>query len=247
MSLPVGKRVPIMCLTQDGLPWSHVDQARRLCAGGARWIQLRMKDASASVWLATAQELGAICREFGATFIVNDALEIAIASGADGVHLGKTDLDWREARRKLGPHRILGGTINNCDDATRARQADCLDYVGVGPWKFTANKKNLAPILGREGVQRLVQELGEMPTWVIGGIESDDLAEVRATGACGVAVSSALYRAGNLEANFQRFQDAWRKDSVPVVASSASTQVRRPSRPRDGGVSDQPKTLSTLL
>jgi thiamine-phosphate pyrophosphorylase len=209
MPLAANKRIPVMCLTQDGLPWSHVEQARRLCGAGAHWIQLRMKDANAVIWLETAQETAAVCREFGATFIVNDNVDIALKAGADGVHLGKLDLDWVEARRKLGPHRILGGTVNNSDDVARALGAGCLDYVGVGPWRFTSNKKNLAPILAGAGVQLLVEKLGQLPAWVIGGVESTDLPEVQATGAAGVAVSSALFRGGKVESNFELFQAAW--------------------------------------
>jgi len=198
-----------MCLTQDGLTLSHVEQAVRLCNAGARWIQLRMKEADTGIWLSTAQTVASICREHGATFIVNDSVEIALRAGADGVHLGKLDLAWTEARRRLGPEKILGGTVNHSIDAAKARAVGCLDYVGVGPWRFTANKKNLAPVLGADGVDRLIAELGALPAWVIGGIESPDLPAVHATGAAGVAVSSALYRDSAVEANFQSFANAW--------------------------------------
>lgn len=200
---------PIMCLTQDGLPLSHREQASRLCAAGAQWIQLRMKDANREVWLETADSIAALCRAYGAVFIVNDSVDIALESGADGVHLGKLDLEWTKAREKLGPGRILGGTINNSVDAARAREVGCLDYVGVGPWRFTANKKALAPLLGETGVRDLIADLNGLPAWVIGGIESTDLPAVRATGAAGVAVSSALYRHNEVEENFQSMRAAW--------------------------------------
>src|SRR5581483_3462774 len=96
----------VMCLTQDGLPFSHVEQAERLAAAGARWIQLRMKNTPADAWMATAHEAVAICRTHGAVCIINDSVEIALAAEADGVHLGSLDADWREARRRLGPQRI---------------------------------------------------------------------------------------------------------------------------------------------
>lgn len=198
-----------MCLTQDGLPLSHAEQAERLCAAGARWIQLRMKAATRDAWLTTARAVVAICRAHGAVCIVNDDVEIALASGAHGVHLGKLDLDWHEARRRLGPGKILGGTVNNSADAARATAADCLDYVGVGPWRFTSNKKNLAPVLGPEGVRTLVAQLGALPAWAIGGLNASDLPAVRATGAAGAAVSSALYRDGRVEDNYRALAAAW--------------------------------------
>jgi thiamine-phosphate pyrophosphorylase len=198
-----------MCLTQDNLPWSHVEQAKRLCGAGAKWIQLRMKNAEPQAWRATASQVLAVCRDHGAVCIINDSVDVALAVGADGVHLGKSDESWREARERLWPDRILGGTINNAEDAARALEADCLDYVGVGPWRFTTNKQNLAPMLGAEGVRPLVAQLDGLPAWAIGGIEANDLPAVRLTGATGAAVSSALFRDGNLEKNYRALLTAW--------------------------------------
>jgi thiamine-phosphate pyrophosphorylase len=198
-----------MCITQDNLPQSHVEQTKRLCAAGAKWIQLRMKNAPRELWLTTAADVVAICRDHGAICIINDDVEVALASGADGVHLGRTDESWRGARERLGPRRILGGTVNNTKDAHDAALADCLDYVGVGPWRFTTNKQNLAPVLGAEGVRALVRQLDGLPAWAIGGIEADDLPAVRATGATGAAVSSVLYRGGNVEENYRSLVAAW--------------------------------------
>lgn len=203
------KLFPLMCLTQDHLPFSHQEQARRLCAAGAKWIQLRMKDADPQVWRATASAVVAICRQHDAVCIVNDSVDVALAVGADGVHLGKNDEDWKAARERLWPDRILGGTINHEADAARALAADCLDYAGIGPWRFTTNKKNLAPVLGADGVRPLIAQLDGLPAWVIGGLETDDLPHVRATGAVGAAVSTALFRGGRIEENFRALLAAW--------------------------------------
>jgi thiamine-phosphate pyrophosphorylase len=203
------KPAPLMCLTQDGLPLSHEEQARRLCAAGARWIQLRMKSADAPTWLTTATAVVAICRSHQAVCIINDNVEVALAADADGAHLGRLDEDWCEARRRLGSKRLLGGTINDAADAIHAINSDCLDYVGVGPWRFTANKRNLAPVLGPEGVRGLVEQLDGLPAWAIGGIEAADLQAVRSTGAAGAAVSSALYREGQLEKNYRALLSHW--------------------------------------
>jgi thiamine-phosphate pyrophosphorylase len=207
--LPLEKRTPIMCLTQDGLPWSHLEQSVRLCRGGARWIQLRMKSADAETWLATARSVVQVCREHGTLCLINDNVEVALASGAAGVHLGKLDLGWAEARRRLGPRRIVGGTVNNLEDALRASGAGCLDYVGIGPWRFTRNKLNLAPVLGAAGIRQLLPSLGALPAWVIGGVDVADLAGIRQTGAAGAAVSSALFQGGDFGRNHQALARAW--------------------------------------
>jgi thiamine-phosphate pyrophosphorylase len=198
-----------MCLTQDGLRWSHLEQTVRLCRAGARWIQLRMKSADDETWLATARSVVGVCREHGALCIINDNVEVALAAEADGVHLGKLDLGWAEARRKLGPGRIVGGTVNNREDASRAAAAGCLDYVGVGPWRFTRNKLNLAPVLGASGIRELLPLLGEVPAWVIGGVDVADVAAIRQTGASGAAVSSALFHRGEVGQNHRVLALAW--------------------------------------
>lgn len=200
---------PILCITQDNLPLTHTEQARRLCAAGARSIQLRMKDADPAAWLATAVSVVEICRAHGAVCVINDSIDIALASGAHGVHLGRMDADWTAARKRLGSGRILGGTVNNADDAAAAVACGCLDYVGVGPWRFTKNKKSLAPVLGPDGVADLIRQLGGIPAWAIGAIEAADLPAVRATGAAGAAVSSALFRGGDVEQNYRALAAAW--------------------------------------
>jgi thiamine-phosphate pyrophosphorylase len=134
---------------------------------------------------------------------------MALEVGADGVHLGRTDLDWTEARRRLGPDRILGGTVNYLHEAEKAVRAGCLDYVGVGPLRFTRTKKELAPLQGFEGIAALISILGELPAWAIGGIEPADLPRLRALGAAGTAVCSAFWRDGAVDRNVAAFLAAW--------------------------------------
>ena len=209
MPLDPEKLSPVMCLTQDGLAVTHAVQAARLCAAGARWIQLRIKNAGTEAWLASAREVVGICHAHGALCIVNDRVDVALAAGADGVHLGTRDLDWLEARRRLGPTLLLGGTVNNAGEAARARAVGCLDYVGVGPLRFTPTKQELAPILGFAGVRALLPGLGDLPAWVIGGVEAADLPGLRSAGAAGVAVSGSLFRGQRLEENFGALNAAW--------------------------------------
>ena len=209
MALDPSRRFPLMCITQDGGPNPPAEQAARLCAAGARWIQLRMKDAPHPQWLATAREVVAACRAHGAVCIINDSVEIAIEAGADGAHLGQKDMDWSEARRRLGPERILGGTVNRALEAEKAVRAGCLDYVGVGPLRFTRTKKELAPLQGYDGIRNLISIVGEIPAWAIGGIELSDLPALREMGAAGAAVCSALLRNDAINENVRAFLEAW--------------------------------------
>ena len=211
---------PVMCLTQDGLPLGHSEQAERLCAAGARWIQLRMKGADPATWLAEARATARACRRHGAILVVNDSVEIALGCGADGVHLGGQDGSWRDARRLLGPDRIVGGSMNRPDDARRAVAAGCLDYVGVGPLRFTATKTDLSPLLGFEGTREIIALLRGVPAWVIGGVEASDAGQLRRTGAAGVAVSSSLYRGGRIEENLRDFLEAWAASPSPREVTS---------------------------
>lgn len=200
---------PVMCLTMDGLPLSHADQARALVAAGAGWVQLRMKNAAPEVWQATAREVVSICHEGGALCTINDNVEIALASDADGVHLGKLDEDWVAARARLGPEKLLGGTVNNADDARRASSARVLDYVGIGPLRFTTTKQKLAPVLGLEGIAALLPLLDGLPAWAIGGVLPADLPALRRAHLAGVAVSSSLYTQNQVSANLAAFTAAW--------------------------------------
>lgn len=215
MALDPSRRHPLMAITQHGSPVPPAEQASRLCAAGVRWIQLRMKDAPRGLWLETARRVASICREHGAVCIVNDSVEIALEAGADGAHLGRTDLDWAEARRRLGPDRILGGTVNYTHEADKAARAGCLDYVGVGPVRFTRTKKELAPLQGFDGVAALIARVDPIPAWAIGGLEAEDLPRLRSLGAAGAAVCSAFWREDALERNVRRFLEAWPREEVP--------------------------------
>jgi thiamine-phosphate pyrophosphorylase len=209
MSLPHSKRYPLMAITQHGGPLPQEEQVKKLCAAGVKWIQLRMKETPYPQWLETARVAAKICKDHGTIFIVNDSVDIALEVKADGVHLGRTDLEWKEARRKIGPAMILGGTVNYIHEAHKAVQAGCMDYVGVGPLRFTRTKKELAPLQGYDGIRQLIQTLGDIPAWAIGGIEVPDLPLCRDLGAAGTAVCSALLRNDTVTENVSAFLKAW--------------------------------------
>ena len=164
--------------------YSYFDSARIALEGGCRWIQLRMKDASAEEIEKEAMRILPLCRECGATFIL--------------VHLGKLDMPIAEARKMLGKDFIIGGTANTFDDVKAHCEAGA-DYIGCGPFRFTATKKNLSPILGLEGYRRIIARMKAegigLPVVAIGGITYDDIPAVMQTGVSGIALSGSILRA----------------------------------------------------
>lgn len=174
---------------------SYAEGIRMALEGGCRWIQLRMKDAPAEEIIACAEEVLPLCRRHGATFLLDDHVELVRQLGADGVHLGKNDMPVDEARKILGPDIIIGGTANTIEDIIRLHKQGA-DYIGCGPFRFTTTKKNLSPILGLDGYKSIVlkmKELGiDLPIVAIGGITVEDIPAVMGTGVSGIALSGAI-------------------------------------------------------
>ena len=181
--------------------YSYIDSARIALEGGCRWIQLRMKDADASTLEEAALIVQKMCKDYGATFIIDDHVLLTKKIKADGVHLGKDDMPIAEARRLLGDSFIIGGTVNSLDDVRATLQSATPDYFGCGPFRFTSTKKNLAPILGHEGYRNIIREMKEggirIPLVAIGGIRKEDISELMADGVHGIALSSSILRAEN--------------------------------------------------
>lgn len=177
--------------------------------GGCRWVQLRMKTADDEEFLRVGRMVGDLCRSYGATFILDDRVHLVDALGADGVHLGKKDMPVREARCIVGSERIIGATANTEADVENAL-AQHADYLGIGPFRFTTTKKNLAPILGLEGYRRIMAMNIPVPVVAIGGIELADLAELKQTGVTGVAVSGLIMRAENPEEITKKIIEIWK-------------------------------------
>ena len=180
--------------------YSYTDSARMALEGGCRWIQLRMKDATSEEREQAALLTQQLCRRYGATFIIDDDVDLVKKIGADGVHLGKNDLPIAEARRRLGPGFLIGGTANTFADV-QAHAAAGADYIGCGPFRYTTTKKNLSPILGLEGYRDIVRQMREadirLPIVAIGGITAADIPSLLATGVTGIALSGTILRAGD--------------------------------------------------
>jgi len=184
-------------ITQDLPGFSHDELAEFACKGGADWIQLRIKNKPFDEWMKIAAKTKSVCLKYKAKLIVNDHAQIAKEVKADGVHLGKNDMDPKEARKMLGDNFIIGASTNTVEDVKHILDAG-VDYIGVGPFRFTSTKEKLNPVLGLEGVRVIAEKFGNrIPMIAIGGIQPEDIESLIQTGIYGVAVSSAINLAEN--------------------------------------------------
>jgi thiamine-phosphate pyrophosphorylase len=175
---------------------SHIETTRHIISGGAKTIQLRDKLSSKKDLLPIARQLKALCAEHNVLFTVNDYLDLALATDADGLHLGQEDLPIKVARRLLPIDKILGGSVTTVEQATAA-ESDGADYVAVGSIYPTPSKET-AVIVGLERLRQVRQAVG-LPLVAIGGITRDNAAAVIAAGADSVAVISAVLGATSPE------------------------------------------------
>lgn len=179
---------------------TYLDSIRLALEGGIKWVQLRMKEASEEEFLSVGTEVRRLCDQYGATFIIDDHVELVHKLKADGVHLGKNDMPIIEARRILGNDIIIGGTANTFEDIASHYQATA-NYIGCGPFRFTTTKKGLSPTLGLEGYRSIMQKVKEaaidIPVVAIGGITAEDIPGIMQTGISGIALSGAILRAEN--------------------------------------------------
>lgn len=180
---------------------SYEDSAKIALEGGCRWIQLRIKDVEEKFLEQMALRVQSMCREYGATFIIDDNVLLAKKIGADGVHLGKNDMPVAQARQILGEKFIIGGTVNTFEDILYHLKNGTPDYFGCGPFRFTSTKKNLAPVLGLAGYRDIVLKMREkgidIPLVAIGGITKEDIPQLLECGVSGIALSGSIINAEN--------------------------------------------------
>ena len=204
------QNVHLQFITHYTEKYSYTDSAKIALEGGCRWIQLRMKDVSETILEHHALIIQEMCKEYGATFIIDDNVHLVKKINADGVHLGKNDMPITEARRILGDDYIIGATVNIFEDilkitnslsSTANIQRPMVNYFGCGPFRFTQTKQKLSPILGIEGYKEIVKKKLEhnieIPIVAIGGIANADIPHILETGIDGIALSSSILRAEN--------------------------------------------------
>ena len=172
---------------------SHLDAARLAAEGGADVVQYREKRPLTTRELVQVATSLRVALPRAVQLIVDDRPDVALAAGAEGVHLGRDDLEPQWARAILGAGRAIGGTANSVEEA-RAWFRRPIDYLGVGPVYGTTSKHNPAPPLGLEALARIARE-APVPVIAIGGITPERVAEVMAAGAYGIAVLSGVIHA----------------------------------------------------
>lgn len=176
-------------------------EVAKAIAGGAGVVQLREKDLDDGAFLEEARWFVPLCRKLGAVGIINDSVEIALASGADGVHVGQEDMAAAKARAALGPDKIVGVSVHSVEEALSA-QADGADYLGVGAAFVSSTKTDAKPI-SRETIRAIIEAV-EIPVVAIGGITAENISELSGCGLAGVAVVSALFAQPDVKSAAQR-------------------------------------------
>jgi thiamine-phosphate pyrophosphorylase len=189
MQLP--RIYPLTDVQLSGL--SHAEQVHLLSLGGASLIQLREKRMPALEFYEQARAV----KQYGVQLIINDRVDIALATGADGVHLGQDDLSPEVARKLLGPQAIIGYSTHNVDQAINATKLP-IDYLAIGPIFSTITKSDTAPVLGLDGLRAVRNAVGGFPLVAIGGISLNNARDVIDAGADSVAVISALLTAPDI-------------------------------------------------
>lgn len=187
-------------ISQGQTAEEHLSNCKEVLTAGGKWIQLRMKNFSEEIVEKTALEVQSLCAQFGATFILNDNVNLTKKINADGVHLGLTDTSVKDARLILGQDKIIGGTANTFEDVVQRIDEGC-NYIGLGPYRFTSTKDKLSPILGLEGYRKLINRLNDeqrkTPIVAIGGIQVEDISLILETGISGIALSGILTNSEN--------------------------------------------------
>lgn len=171
--------------------------------GGAKIVQFREKRLTGDALVELAKRFAELCRERGAISIINDDPSVCLAAGADGVHLGQGDMDPREARKLLGPGKIIGVSAHNVAEA-RAAEAAGADYLGSGAAFITGTKVDAKPI-DRESYRAITSAVS-IPVVAIGGVTGENMAELAGRGLAGVAVVSAIFSQSDVRAATQKLR-----------------------------------------
>ncbi|MBS6955268.1 MAG: thiamine phosphate synthase [Enterocloster asparagiformis] len=173
------------------------DQVEEALAGGATLIQLREKELDREHFLEEARELKALCRRYGAPFVINDSVDIAAAVDADGVHVGQSDMAAGDVRFRLGPDKIIGVSAQTVDQALLAERSGA-DYLGVGAVFHTGTKRDATDV-SYETLREICRAV-KIPVVAIGGINRGNVEQLAGSGICGVAVVSAIFAQQDIRA-----------------------------------------------
>jgi thiamine-phosphate pyrophosphorylase len=196
-------------ISQQTATKTHLNAIEEALQAGCRLIQLRVKNQPEAVVLEQAKAAKDLCDRYNAKLIVNDFPQVAKTVGAWGIHVGLQDLPVAKVRAIVGDQMIIGGTANTFEHIQQ-RVQEGVNYIGLGPFRFTTTKEKLSPVLGLEGYQRIMDQMKsagmQMPIVAIGGVLPDDVPGLRKAGVYGVAISGALTNAVDKQAVVKRVE-----------------------------------------
>jgi len=180
-------------ITHDSEKYSHSELAIKAINAGCKWVQIRIKNKNKDFIKEEILKVKKhLTPDHKVKIIINDYVDLAFETNADGVHLGKKDIHPDEARKILGSNAIIGATANSYEDIEYISNFE-IDYIGLGPFRFTTTKEKLDKILGLEGYIEIMKKTKNaninIPIIAIGGIRFDDIQSIIDTGVYGVAVS----------------------------------------------------------
>lgn len=173
------------------------NQVEKALQGGATFLQLREKSLDDDIFLAEAKEIQKLCKKYQVPFVINDNVDIALAIDADGVHVGQSDMEALDVRKRLGPDKIIGVSAQNVQQALLA-QKHGSDYLGVGA-VFPTGSKDDAEDVSFETLKAICQAV-DIPVIAIGGITKENVSELKGSGICGIAVISAIFAQKDIKA-----------------------------------------------
>lgn len=173
------------------------NQVEKALQGGATFLQLREKSLDDDIFLAEAKEIQKLCKKYQVPFVINDNVDIALAIDADGVHVGQSDMEALDVRKRLGPDKIIGVSAQNVQQALLA-QKHGADYLGVGA-VFPTGSKDDAEDVSFETLKAICQAV-DIPVIAIGGITKENVSELKESGICGIAVISAIFAQKDIKA-----------------------------------------------
>lgn len=192
--------------------WLHgetvAQQAEKALRGGATFLQLREKELDRGSVRQEAYELKDLCRKYHVPFVLDDDVDLAVEVGADGVHVGQSDMEAGMTREKIGPDKILGVSAQTVEEALRAEQAGA-DYLGVGAVFPTGSKDDAIPV--SHETLKAICEAVHIPVIAIGGITRDNVAELAGTGIAGISVISAIFAQKDIEAAARGLKEQTKK------------------------------------
>lgn len=199
--------IPPLCFITDAqAPHGIVEQSLAAARGGAGWVQLRHKTMPDDEFAMLGLLLIDLLAAEGVGLVINDRVDVAVSLGAAGLHIGQGDGDPVAIRQRVGPEMILGLSVENAGQLSAVPAG--VDYLGVGPVRETASKPDHAPPIGMAGLAAIAGAT-RLPCLAIGGIGPGDLAAVKAAGAAGVAVVSAISRAPDMQAAARALAQEW--------------------------------------